>query len=948
MNCRRGHAWPLLLSLTAMLYLIPPPCSEAAAANEPHDRRDLIAIIPADLPPTYFKDERTNKAAGFAVDVMDAIAQRAGYSVTYEFGGDWEQIVAAVKNRKADVAPNMGITGERKKVLSFTSPTEVVPVSVFVRADSDIADLRGGIVMGVIRGSAAHEKIRQQYPHMDVRTYESLHNGLFDLLAGQLDALCCPAPALMQLARDSGLEEKITIIGRPVMEIKRAAALRRDDRELLARLNRVTRDFLQTQDYQRIYAKWYGRPKEWWTAGRMSLFASGALGLVVIVMALWRHLSIVKLNKDLLSTIEERKKAEAALAESEESFRTLFDRSADAIIIVGAAGRIAGANDVALERYRYAREEFLGMHIAQLDSPADAKHVPERMEGLKKHGIAVFEAEHMTRDGAIIPTEVNSRLITRKGETLFLSTCRDVSERKKAEEALAAEKEQLAITLRSIGEGVIATDISGIITTINKAAEDLTGWPVEEARGRPLSDVFHIINERTRERCENPVEQVLRTGRTVGLANHTALIRRDGREVIIADSAAPIRDTQGRTAGVVLVFRDKTAERRIEREMQKLEKLESLGLLAGGLAHDFNNLLTSIVGNVSLAKLQIGPEHAAGARLAEAEKATQRAADLTRQLLTFARGGAPIRKTAAVADIARESCRFALSGSNVKGRFSVPPALWSSEVDRGQINQVFNNLMINAIHAMPHGGSVHIGFENVSVRDRAVPTLRGGDYIKITVQDEGEGIPEENLTRIFDPYFTTKPKGNGLGLATALSILKRHEGYITVESKVGAGTTFTLYLPAVKDASCPASEERKTIRFGHGRVLVMDDEDVVRSVAGGILGALGYEVSFARDGREAIDVYKRALALQKPFDIVIMDLTIPGGMGGKEAVKGLHAIAPDAKVIVSSGYSLDPIMSEYRKYGFCGVIEKPYSAHQISETIHQVLKDDRRNISQHS
>jgi PAS domain S-box-containing protein len=944
----RGQGWLLLFSLMTMMFVISHPFSERATAQETNSRRNLIAIIPENLPPTYFKDERTNRAAGFAVDVMDVVAQRAGYTITYRFGRDWEEVVAAVKNGQADIAPDMGITGERKKILAFTIPTEVVPVAVFVRADSAIADLRGGIAMGVIRGSAAYENIRRRYPHIDLRVRESLHNALFDLLAGQIDALCCPVPILMQLASNAGLEDKIKIIGQPVMEMKRAIALRQDDRKLLEDLNRVIPAFVDSPEYERTYVKWYGKPKPWWTVERMFLFVAGAVALVVVLMALWRHFSILRLNKELLATIEERKKTEAALKESEENFRALFDKSADAIIIVDTAGRITGANDVALERYKYSRDEFLHMHISQIDAPDDAIHVPERMKGIKQRGIAVFEAQHMTRDGIIIPTEVNSRLITRGGAMLFLSTCRDISERKRAEEALAAEKDQLAITLRSIGDGVIATDIKGNIATINPAAADLTGWTVEEARGRPLADVFNIINERTRERCVNPVEQVLRTGCTAGQVDRTALVRRDGREIIIAESAAPIQDRQGKTNGIVLVFRDRTAELRVAREMQKLEKLESLGLLAGGLAHDFNNLLTSIVGNVGLAKMYIGVEHKAHARLTEAEKATQRAADLAQQLLTFAKGGAPIKKAASVPDIAREACRFALSGSSVNSVFSIPPALWCSEVDRGQINQVFGNLIINSVHAMPDGGTVHIGFENISVKAQEVPPLRSGDYVKIAVRDEGSGIPEEHLPRIFDPYFTTKPKGNGLGLATALSIMKRHDGHIAVESKEGVGTTVTLYLPAVRDTVAPEREEAGKPEPGHGRVLVMDDEDLVRSVAGEILITLGYEVGYAKDGNEAIAAYQQALEDRRPFDIVIMDLTVPGGMGGREAVRRLHAIAPGAKVVVSSGYSLDPIMAEYRHYGFCGVIEKPYSAHQVSETIGAVLNESGRNIVQHS
>ncbi|MBF0500356.1 MAG: DUF3365 domain-containing protein [Candidatus Riflebacteria bacterium] len=514
----------------------------------------------------------------------------------------------------------------------------------------------------------------------------------------------------------------------------------------------------------------------------------------------------------------------------------------------------------------------------------------------------------------------------------------EIKEREKAEEAIACEKERLAVTLRSIGDGVITTDISGHITSINKVAEEITGWSDKEANGRQLAEVFNIINENTREACENPVSKVINTGLIVGLANHTALIRKDGTEIILADSAAPIRDSKSVTIGVVLVFRDITAQYRMEQEMQRMQKLESLGLLAGGLAHDFNNLLTSIMGNVSLSKMLIGAENKAYSRLSEAEHAAQRAADLTHQLLTFSKGGAPIKRIASIPDIVREGVNFALSGSNVKCIYSIPTHLWSVEVDKGQMNQVFSNLALNAVQAMPDGGTVRIYFQNTSIAEEEIAKLRGGHYVRITFTDEGIGIPDENIGKIFDPYFTTKKTGNGLGLATVFSILKRHEGSISVKSVTGVGTTFTIHIPALFDTVNPEHDASGGIKQGRGKILVMDDEELVRNVSGYILTSLGYEVDVAKDGKAAIEMFKREAEKGKPFDLVIMDLTIPGGLGGKDAALQLHEIAPDAKIIVSSGYSVDPIMSDYKKYGFCGVINKPYNAIQVSEIISRILK----------
>ncbi|HEX8947505.1 MAG TPA: PAS domain S-box protein [Dissulfurispiraceae bacterium] len=677
--------------------------------------------------------------------------------------------------------------------------------------------------------------------------------------------------------------------------------------------------------------------------GYMAFMIAGSAGsgLFAIVILFFFNSSlrqrVSEKTKSLEIEIQERKKSEEQLRASEENFRTLFDKSADAIFLVRPDGTIADVNSVACERYKYTKEELLAMTVTQIDTPRDSRNAAERIGRVMRYGRAVFEAEHRTKGGEIIPVEVNARLIMKGSQAFLLATCRDITERKKSEEAIAAEKERLAVTLRSIGDGVIVTDTEGKITLLNKVAEELTGWTGEEGTGRPLSEVFNIINEETRQPCENPVDQALRSGFTVGLANHTALIKRDGTEIIIADSAAPIRDRESRIIGVVLVFRDISVQYRTEAEMRKLQKLESLGILAGGLAHDFNNLLTGIKGNVELAGLQLDQGRSPRAYLTQAERAMERATGLTRQLLTFAKGGEPIKRKTRIDELARESVDFALHGSNVKCAYTVPEGLWKTEVDTGQMSQVFNNLIINAVQAMPHGGTAHISFENVSLTENQIPPLPNGDYMKVVFQDEGEGIAEEHLSKIFDPYFTTKEQGSGLGLAVVFSIINRHNGHLTVESKPGEGTTFSLYLPASKGTSRDEQREEACPVPGQGKILVMDDEEMVRNVTGQMLDALGYKVEFAYNGEQAVELYTKARDKGTPFSAVIVDLTIRGGMGGQETAKRLLGIDPGAKVIVSSGYSTAPVMSRYREHGFKGVIVKPFSIAQLSKTLSRVL-----------
>ncbi|MCJ7600645.1 MAG: response regulator [Desulfobulbaceae bacterium] len=388
------------------------------------------------------------------------------------------------------------------------------------------------------------------------------------------------------------------------------------------------------------------------------------------------------------------------------------------------------------------------------------------------------------------------------------------------------------------------------------------------------------------------------------------------------------------------LIKEMADRKRAEAELLRSQKLESIGLLAGGVAHDFNNILTIILGNISLAHMLADRKDILFKRLDEAEKACLRAKDLTQQLLTFSRGGAPVVRTASVAKLLEDSTGFALSGSNILCEFSIPQDLWPADIDEGQINQVINNLVINAVHAIPEGGKIEVRAENVTLgadRTKQNLPLQGDKYVKISIKDHGVGIPEGSIHKIFDPYYTTKKKGSGLGLAISYSIIKKHLGYITAESELGLGTTFHIFLPA-SEKQVPAELKAAEAHLGgNQRVLIMDDEEMVRDVAGTMLEHIGYVVEFARNGAEAIASYKQAKESHAPFATVILDLTIPGGMGGKETIKKLIEFDPEAKVIVSSGYSTDPVMSKYAEYGFKGVVPKPYIIEQLRETLYKVI-----------
>ena len=507
----------------------------------------------------------------------------------------------------------------------------------------------------------------------------------------------------------------------------------------------------------------------------------------------------------------------------------------------------------------------------------------------------------------------------------------------KMELKLKKTKKWLTTVLTSIGDAVITTDNNGHVTFMNPVAENLTGWKKEDASGKKLTEIFKIVNEQTNDVVNNPVDNVLKTGLVVGLANHTMLISKNGQIKPIDDSAAPVKDEKGNVSGVVLVFRDVTEKRQIEQERLKTQKLDSLGILAGGIAHDFNNILTGIIGNITLSKMYLDTDNKAYGKLEDAEKASLRARDLTRQLLTFARGGAPIKEIVSIRKIIDESADFALCGSNVKCDCAIHKDLWPVKADASQLGQVISNLVINSIQSMPQGGTITITAENIDIDNKSAISVKPGQYIKISVKDMGHGIPNEYLTKIFDPYFTTKQAGNGLGLATVFSIISRHNGYIFVESEIGKGTAFFIYLPAFTETII--HKKKKDIITGKGRILVMDDEVMVLEVSRAMIESLGYETDFAENGAEAVAKYKKAMDAGIPFDAVILDLTVRAGMGGREAIKKLLKIDPKVKAIVSSGYSVDSTMAKFEQYGFISVLAKPYKLETLSKTLHKVMKD---------
>lgn len=505
----------------------------------------------------------------------------------------------------------------------------------------------------------------------------------------------------------------------------------------------------------------------------------------------------------------------------------------------------------------------------------------------------------------------------------------DITERKRMEEEnLASERELLQVTINSLAEGVIATNDAERVIFINEAATELTGYSEAEALGKPVKKILYIIDDRTSE----PFTEIL-----PGVSySNPILVNRDLREIPIFIESSPIKLKNGKRIGTVTIILDISEQRQAERELLKTEKLGSLGILAAGIAHDFNNILAALISNIQLAAFQYDRKEDIRPSLREVVEIAHKATGLTKQLLTFAKGGAPIKKHATLIGLIKDTTEFVLSGSKIKAHYRIEDHLWAVRVDEGQISQVLHNLVINAKQAMPNGGIIEISAENVEIM--LGNKLKPGKYVKLTVKDQGIGISNDIMSKIFDPFFTTKNSGNGLGLATAFSIMHQHDGEIEVQSQVGMGSSFMLYLPATEVTTAQVDTVRETATSRvDGRILLMDDEAGIRHAVGSLLQSYGYEIVLTGEGQETINTFKRAYEEGEPFDAVILDLTIPGGMGGLEVIDHLRRVDPGIKAIVSSGYADDPIMAEYKKYGFSGVVSKPYKIDKLLEVLHQVI-----------
>jgi PAS domain S-box-containing protein len=510
---------------------------------------------------------------------------------------------------------------------------------------------------------------------------------------------------------------------------------------------------------------------------------------------------------------------------------------------------------------------------------------------------------------------------------------------------LAASERGYRDLVESSSTAIFRVALSGRIDYCNRFAEDVLGIARQEVLGRDFVDTI-APNEHAPAPATREALRALLSDPGVAAAVETCLVNRRGEAPWISWTSQPIHDDVQRLSAVLCIGSDISEHKRVEEERRRysahltqMQKLESVGFLAGGIAHDFNNYLTGILANVSLLKESLDATSETHAIATAVETASLQARGLTKQLLTFAKGGAPVRTRVNIADSLKTAVSLTLRGTSTTADIEVVEPCPAILADEAQLGQVLNNLLINAHQAMPSGGTVTIRATDESLPANNVHALPPGRYVRVTFTDTGAGIAKEHLDKIFDPYFTTKSAGSGLGLAVVFSIMRQHGGSVSAVSERGKGATFTLLLPATERSAIPTPTPLTQRIPRDERILIMDDEDMVRVTASRLLAKLGYTTSAASHGQEAVAMYEEALAVGRPYSAVIVDLTIPGGMGGREAVQRLRAIDPNVKALVSSGYSDDPVVADYQSHGFTGVVSKPYTLAEMRRALSKALSD---------
>lgn len=903
--------------------------------------RDVVRVgVMSNWPPQYQLND-SGRPNGFAVDLLEHVADAANLEINFTVMDSWEQLADALRHHRIDLIPNLGITREREQWAAFTSPVETFPVVIFIRRST--LDIQGARdlthrVVGTVQFNVG-TRLMQQRDDIELRIFRSIEEAFFELLAGQVDALVYPKPVMMRLVLAAGLEEHITSVGEPLLEVKRAFAVRRDDYELLHRLEPAVLAFVHSTAYLSLYAKWFGRSRPFWTHKRIMMLMTTLIIVFIIAGAIWHNLRTTVINRRLRQSIDERNRTEAALRASEEKYRLIVEHQNDLILKLAPDGRILFASPSVYELLGCKAETIIGTNLLSLVHPQDLDTVNLAMQGLQVAPyFCRYEVRCLTSRKWKWFFWSNKAILDPSGRlSEIIAVGRDTTQRKQAEMRLKESEEKFRAIFEHAADSVVLLNAVTLkIVDFNATAHQNLGYTRDNFKRQSLTSLLVVEPPDTIASTvklllhadRHPVEAMLKT--------------KSGRIRYYRIKQQPV--TIGDHHYSLGIWHDISDRKQFEDYLVHSQKMEAIGTLAGGVAHDFNNILSIIIGNTELAGENVSTNHPLHQNLEEIKTAGLRARDIVAQLLSLSRQEETRRSPIQPAQVIEESLQLLRVSipATIEIRKNLSPQPMTILSDATQIQQVLINLCTNAAHAMAaNGGTLTVSLDKL-VLDRASAVehhLDAGDYACMTIEDNGSGIEPANLDRIFDPYFTTKPAhlGTGMGLAMVHGIVTKYGGAVTVDSRLGRGSRFSVFLPLSEAVAAIESCGQGEALEGRGRLLLVDDEPSILKLGTQYLSQLGYEVRAADSSEQALALFRSD---PRQYDLIVTDMTMPK-ISGDRLVKEIFASNPRMPVIMCSGYPSVSVREKIQALGVDEFVEKPYHMRTLAKAIKRTLEKRR-------
>jgi PAS domain S-box-containing protein len=916
--------------------------SEKRAVSAP---RNIVAVVPRSWPPQYDVDA-DEKPIGFAIDVMNAIAARAGLSVTYIVAEDFATADRMLKRGDADLIPNSGILSERLDEFSFTEPVETFSVSLFVRAETNdingVADLVGR-KLAVVDSNIGQFMFGNR-SDIEVQVYQNIRSALFELLAGHADALVYPEPVIWAISRPMGIDHRFKVVGASLREVKRGIRVRKDSVALLALLRPAVDGFIGTPAYRQIYQKWYGAPEPYWTAQRVLWALGSLLVAMLVVMSLWRYRSVVSLNRELKLSISRREKAEEARRESDQQFRRIFEDGPLGMGIIRPDGRLADVNDAFCQMVGYTPDELRNLSFADITHPDDIDANLDLQGKIFRGDIDHYQIEkrYIRKTGEPVWAKLTASVIRddQGAPDYGLGMVEDITARRRSEFALKESEARFSAFFDNAPFGMAIFDDRVRFVKVNSMLAEWNGMSQEDHIGKSLYDVF----PENAAAVEASYRRIMESGKREPPVEYSDIAQIETGNIRSWQiTRFPIFGTDNNPVALGVVAADITEHKRAEEALRQSQKMEAVGQFTGGVAHEFNNLLMIVVGNLDYAKDMTEEGKEVRIHVERALAAADRGAALTQRLLAFSRKQV-LRPTPTdlndlqpgLLDLLRPALGEAIAVESV-----FADDLWLASVDRDQMETAVLSLALNARDAMPRGGeliieaaNVRLGGDDIAEGSEAEP----GDYVLLSVTDTGAGMPPEVMEHVFEPFFTTKEvgKGTGLGLSMVHGFVKQSGGHIEIASEVGGGTTVRIYLPRASETSAQSDAELDVDPAYRGKgetILVVEDDPAVRALLVRMLTGLGYETVEAGDGETALAILDETPGIS----LLFTDVILPNGMSGGELAREAQRRWPDIKVLHTSGYPDESIAHHGQIDDGVELLRKPYRISTLARKVRETL-----------